>query len=98
MGLEDLTIADFAPHVGERFALAMPELERDLELELEAATAVAERPGARAAFSLIFRGPAEPLLAQAIYALEHDELGRLEIFVVPVARGADGARYEAIFS
>jgi hypothetical protein len=48
-------------------------------------------------FSLIFTG--EPSLEQRIYSLEHAALGRLELFLVPLAPTGDGrARYEAVFS
>lgn len=96
MGLEELTVADFAAHVGERFAIATAG--EPIELVLESAESVAERPGGRDPFSLIFHGPVEPLLAQAIYPLEHAELGVLEIFVVPIARDGERATYEAVFS
>ena len=50
------------------------------------------------AFSLFFRGPADAPLPQATYALEHDELGKLEIFIVPVGRDEQGTDYEAAFN
>ena len=96
MDLEALTAATFAPHVGETFALAAePE---PIALVLESVTTLADRPGGRDPFSLLFRGPAEPLLPQSIRRLEHAELGVLEIFIVPLTPDAGGARYEAIFS
>lgn len=53
--------------------------------------------GERRSFSLIFRGPPEPQLAQATIPLRHATLGTMEIFVVPIGRDADGVRYEAVF-
>jgi hypothetical protein len=41
--------------------------------------------GGRAPFSLEFRGGPDPPLPQRIYRLEHDELGAIEIFLVPIA-------------
>ena len=49
-------------------------------------------------FSLLFRGPASPVLPQKMYPMEHDRLGVLSIFVVPVGQDATGVRYEAIFN
>jgi len=96
MGLEDLTAATFEPHVGDTFTIdAEPEA---IALALAQVTTLGDRPGGRDPFSLLFRGPAEPLLPQAIYRLEHAGLGALEIFVVPLAPDDAGARYEAIFS
>jgi hypothetical protein len=96
MDLEDLSHAMFAARVGEPFAITGPAT---LELSLEEANLGAEPPDAgRRPFSLIFRGPQRPLLAQQIYRMEHEALGALEIFIVPVSCDASGARYEAVFS
>jgi hypothetical protein len=96
MRLDELTLATFEPLVGEPFTLDAGS-ER-LALVLDTATALAARPGGRDPFSLVFRGPPEPLLAQAIHPLDHAALGRLEIFIVPIGRDATGVSYEAIFS
>jgi hypothetical protein len=77
-----LTADDFAPHLHERFVLS------PLELELVEVT------GAGRPFSLVFRGPAEPLLPQRIHRVEHPALGPLDLFLVPVGPGS----YEAIFT
>ncbi|HEY6759901.1 MAG TPA: hypothetical protein VI318_10435 [Baekduia sp.] len=100
--LERLTVASFTPTVGEVYALVDEEHGR-LPLELvEARTHAPDAPpadaaGLRAPFSLVFRGPREPLLPQRIQRLEHDALGPLEIFLVPVGRDEAGTRYEAVF-
>ena len=49
-------------------------------------------------FSLLFRGPLDVLLPQRIYPLDHPEMGRLDLFLVPVAQKKDGYRYEAFFN
>lgn len=49
-------------------------------------------------FSLIFIGPRDRVLPQRIYPLEHDRLGRLEIFIVPIGPDQRGMRYEAAFN
>jgi hypothetical protein len=98
--LDALTVGVFAPHVGEVFVLDHEQAGRlDLEL-LEARAVGGDRPpgDGREPFSLLFRGPVEPLLPQRIYRLEHDVVGPLEIFIVPVARDAAGTHYEAIFA
>jgi hypothetical protein len=38
------------------------------------------------------------LLPQRIYRLEHDELGALDLFLVPIGRDDSGVRYEAVFT
>jgi hypothetical protein len=99
--LESLTADDFRSLIGDAFAFDAGEPGR-FELELLEVNAgpdpAAVRTAEREPFELLFRGPAEPVFAQQIFGLEHPELGRLEIFLVPVGRQSDGARYEAIFS
>jgi len=49
-------------------------------------------------FSLLFQGPPQPPLIQRIYPVEHEKLGRFELFIVPIKREARGLQYEAIFN
>jgi hypothetical protein len=49
-------------------------------------------------FSLLFRGPMAPVLPQRIYRLDHNSLGRLEIFLVPLGPDGEGMQYEAVFN
>lgn len=49
-------------------------------------------------FSLFFRGPADIYARQGTYALEHEKMGTLEIFLVPVARDERGFLYESVFN
>ena len=51
-----------------------------------------------APFSVVLRGPREPLLPQATHALLHPSLGRVDVFLVPIAQDAQAARYEATFN
>ena len=46
-------------------------------------------------FSLLFRGPIAPVLPQRIYRLDHDTLGSMEIFLVPLGPDGQGMQYEA---
>ena len=49
-------------------------------------------------FSLIFRSPLDILPAQGQYAMKHEALGDLAIFMTPVQRAEDGISYEAVFN
>lgn len=99
MDLAALTLATFEPLVGDAFAVAIDAAgARSIEFVLASATSAGDWPGGRQPFSLVFRGPPEPLLPQAIYALQHAGVGALEIFVVPIARDAEGVSYQAIFT
>jgi hypothetical protein len=88
--LETLTAGDFAALRGERFRIGVPPFEAEL-IEV---TEIPREPGGRAPFSLVFQGGPSPPLPQRIYRVEHDKLGAIEIFLVPIA--AD--RYEAVFT
>ncbi|MGC2696752.1 MAG: hypothetical protein WA738_13280 [Candidatus Angelobacter sp.] len=48
-------------------------------------------------FSLHFRGPVSPRLAQQIHRLEHEKLGAFEIFLTTIGADAQGTEYESIF-
>ena len=96
MRLDELTAATFEPHVGSAFATDAEPAQ--IDLVLESVTPLGDRPGGREPFSLLFRGPPQPVLTQAIHRLEHPSLGVLEIFVVPMAPAGGASRYEAIFT
>ena len=49
-------------------------------------------------FSLFFRGPASPYALQATHQMEHEKLGRFDLFLVPLGPDALGMRYEAVFN
>jgi hypothetical protein len=49
-------------------------------------------------FAIIFRGPREPILNQAMYRFEHDEMGEFNLFIVPIRQDDDGTFYEAVFN
>lgn len=105
--LESLTAEDFVDVVGSRFELPEPRGHATLQLELAEVTPVDQVPSAgfRKPFSVLFQGPIEPVLPQGTYRLDHDRLGPLDLFIVPV--GPEGLfepgaqpttmRYEAVF-
>jgi uncharacterized protein DUF6916 len=91
--LAALTADDFAALRGDRFRIVPGDVP-DFEVELVEVAEIPREPGGRAPFSLAFRGGPTPPLPQRIYRVEHDALGELDIFLVPIA--AD--RYQAIFT
>ena len=93
--LASLTAADFRGHLGTMFA--GPGLAADWELIEVTDLGDASPGGARAPFSLVFRGPLEPVLPQGIRRLEHAGLGELDLFLVPIGPDEVGMRYEAVF-
>jgi hypothetical protein len=91
-----LTAEDFRPHLGTSFRLA----DKSAEFELLDVTERegAAQPGSRLSFSVVFRGPSEPVLEQRIRRVEHDSIGVLELFLVPIGRDGGGVLYEAVFT
>jgi hypothetical protein len=90
---EDLTIDDFRPLLGDRFRIA-PDGAEPFEVELVEVTEISRESGGRAPFSLVFQGGPNPPVEQRIYRVEHDGLGELDVFLVPIAID----RYEAVFT
>ena len=93
----------FEPHLGTRFmihAFGDGETQAQIEVELMEAnelppSSTDPKHGLRQdPFSLIFRGPQDALLQQGTYKFQHEELGELEMFLVPVGH----AEYEVIFN
>lgn len=75
--------------------------EEGVDLELVEVKAYASKPTEQDGmerFSLFFIGPDKPLLQQQTYSLEHEQMGGLDLFLVPVAQDAGGLRYEAVFN
>lgn len=93
-GPADPSCADFSDRIGARF-----EVEAGGErvgLILETARELPGSPRPAGGFRLEFLGPADPMIGQGVFtfAIEGE---RYEIFIVPVARDANGTRYEAVF-
>lgn len=97
MDLAAATADDFRKEIGTTFTVRGGE--RPLPFVLAEVTEGMAAPGApRNPFSIVFRGPVEPVLAQQILTLDHPELGELAIFVVPLGVNAEGTRYQAVFA
>lgn len=98
--LDQYTCETFTGHVDQSFSLQGPDGETR-ELELAEARTMGSPPKGdkRHAFSLVFRCDDPEPLPQQIYTVEHEELGALELFLVPVGPdGDDEMRYEAVFT
>ena len=98
-----MSFEQFSGRVGQTFQVSAdggPSITTELVEASEGAEGGGPGPDgqSRQQFALLFRGPLEPVLPQATYAVEHDELGRLEIFLVPIGPDGSGMRYEAVFA
>jgi hypothetical protein len=99
--LDRLTADSFAPHEGTDFQVDGDDGGLTLRLAEITRYSVQSHAPRTEPFSLLFVGPPAPVLPQRIHALDHPELGRLELFLVPLGPepGTDGGmRYEAAFN
>ena len=99
--LDKLTSADFSPHVNDKFRIHI-EGSDSLEAEL---LEVTENKGSgkaeedhRTPFSIVFQCSHDQPLPQAIYKMEHEKMGAIELFIVPIGQDEKGVRYEAVFN
>jgi hypothetical protein len=91
----ELSLADFETFVGEPHEIVFTD--GSLAMVLEAARELPRSMREAGAFRLEWRGPAEPVLEQAIYRFRRGEQ-LFDMFIVPVGRDERGTLYEAIFS
>lgn len=86
----------FSEYVGGIFTIStgVPE---PMKLELYEVTENNLSP-ALDQFSVFFRGPLSPVMQQHTAKLEHEQLGSLELFLVPIGPDEKGMRYQAVFS
>ena len=99
--LDKLQSSDFLPNLNTIFRIHLDGEADAVPLELARVTGTGQRfsPEAREAFSLLFLGPVSPHhLVQHIYRLEHEQMGTLEIFLVPLGPENGRMKYEAIFN
>jgi uncharacterized protein DUF6916 len=94
--LEKLTCDTFAEHLNSQFRI-QNGVANPITVELIEANEAGSSPRYEA-FSIIFRGPSDTFLPQGIYPVDHDEIGTLELFIVPIRKDNDGLYYEACFN
>lgn len=94
--LKDWTHPLFAENQNTTFALQHPHWG-SVPVELISVSDLRETPRQRM-FSLVFRGPLDQPVEQGLHLLTHEKMGTESLFLVPIAREADGFRYEAVFN
>lgn len=95
-----LLLEDFADKVGHVFAISeqnVPAIPLTLT-EAEPLNPARGKNGVRPPFSLIFLARDPRVLPQRLYRMEHNELGELTIFLVPIGKDAQGVSYQATFN
>lgn len=91
---------DFQPCLNDMFTVNTGE-DNGPQLELIEVKPIGESdPNAknRQPFSLLFRGPMEPLLQQKLHQLKNSKLGEMQLFLVPIGPDDSGMLYDASFN
>lgn len=96
--LDKLTLDDFQPLLEETFSARAGDKAADFRLVSAEPMAEGRSNGKRAPFALTFQAPPEVNPVQGVYRLEHEDLGTLEVFLVPVAGDREGTDFEAVFN
>lgn len=88
--------ASFLENLGSTFYLLVSGSEK-AELEL---VEVSELKAARLQemFSIEFRCRSGSVLPQRAYRLEHEKMGQLDLFLVPIRKDDQWVYYEAVFN
>ncbi|HEX8173532.1 MAG TPA: hypothetical protein VF543_00265 [Pyrinomonadaceae bacterium] len=99
MKLEELKEELFAQHLNTKFYIRL----EDKRVELELVKVVGDKSSMDKIegverFAAYFLGPGDFFLPQSIYHVEHEALGEMDIFIVPVGAKDKRYQYEAIFS
>jgi len=89
---QDLQAGQFQPLVGSWFIL---EAEGTPALEVVMKQVTTHRSPGMEGFSLIFQGPASPVLPRGTYRARNLEFGECSLFLVPVRTGTI---YQALFN
>jgi hypothetical protein len=93
---EILTKEAFSENLNTHFRIPM-QSGNAAELELVGVVETMSTPRQQQ-FSVLFRGPLDYLLPQGTYHMEHEKMGEMDMFIVPVGKEPDGFHYEAVFN
>lgn len=91
-----LTHEAFSQHAGSKFQVQVDE-NTGVELELVDVSEIKLYPR-QEEFTVVFRGPSDAFLDQGPRPFSHDQMGRFELFIVPIRQDAQGFYYEAVFN
>ena len=94
------TQESFSQHINTKFRVDL-ETPRPVELELISVKGYqsdANEQQGMERFTALFLGPPDLFLPQQTYPLRHDEMGDLNVFLVPIGRDESGFRYEAVYN
>lgn len=98
--LSTITLEDFEPCLGQTFHVPLENAD-GIELELiqvKPLGAADSKAQVRQSFSLLFRGPLQPMVGQQVLKFENSTLGELELFLVPIGPDDVGMLYDVTFN
>jgi hypothetical protein len=100
MDLSRISIDDFEPCLGQTFRVHLDNADAiDLELiQVKPLGAIDSKTQARQSFSLLFRGPLQPMFEQQVLSIENSTLGELALFLVPIGPDDEGMLYDSTFN
>ena len=94
----EFTEKEFSQHLNSTFLITFTDGEIELRLvEVKGYVPGANEESGMERFSIFLDG-ARVCLPQGVYRLKHEQMGELDIFLVPVSAEQDGFRYEAVFN
>ena len=93
---EQLTQEQFREHLETSFIVPVGP-EQTLELKLIECQDLGSSEQ-QEQFSLLFAGPPTPMIQQQTCPLQHEFIGDLALFLVPIRRDQEHIYYEAIFN
>ncbi|WP_306025746.1 DUF6916 family protein [Oceaniradius stylonematis] len=94
--MQDITIADFEAR--RQSAVKLVAEGESMPLEIAEINPMGQSQREGGAFSVVLRGPREPVVDQATHHLVFEDDGPIDLFLVPVGEDALGMLYEAVFT
>ena len=91
-----LTHETFTQHANTKFQIRLDD-NNGVEVELIDVSELKLYPR-QEQFAIVFRGPLHIFLGQGMRSFTHDQMGRFELFIVPIKQDEKGFYYEAVFN
>jgi Domain of unknown function (DUF6916) len=93
------TYEGFASHINETFEVALGGATVEMTLVQATKGQPRDWEGLRKEpFSLLFKCGKPVVFPQRLYSFQNPGFGKMDIFIVPIARDRDGIVYQAVFN
>jgi hypothetical protein len=98
--LQDLSEAEFSRRLGQPFGVRLRsgEILDAILVEVTPHPYLPLTPERRRGFSIVLKSALPGHLPQAIYTVEHPQMGSMDLFLVPIGPREGGMCYEAVFN